>query len=226
MSGPSPPSAPSRGGNASGPFYPLVRSPGPSTAGRFTTTMTFSETPQPITPVSPRRLANHNRSYYVRLTDGSSPGKVCHFLDSSASYTGRGYVRDFGLRSLRRPRPPRQPPRGSHRVRTADLNTPSFRSFIGPGRPVIPVYGQLSRGFFRHPWLLLHIPSRQRLWLDFHQLVTHHAGRTAPRRPCDWHGPSHGNGTRNRTAWRSPPSPGPSPPAHPCPSAAPGWCCL
>jgi len=103
------------------------------------TTMASSETPWFVTAVSPCRLADQSRSYYVSNTNGSSPGKMIDFRPSPASLTNVGYVQDFGFRKLRLPHPRHQPSRGSHRVQAVTLYTSSFRSFIGSASVLIPI---------------------------------------------------------------------------------------
>ena len=101
--------------------------------------MASSETPWSVTVVSPRRLADQSRSYYVDNTNGSSPGKMISFRPSPASYTDVDYVQDFGFRKLRLPNPRHQPPRGSHQVQAVTSYTSSFRSFIGSVSASFPI---------------------------------------------------------------------------------------
>ena len=103
------------------------------------TTMASSETPWFVTAVSPCRLADQSRSYYVSDTNGFSPGKMIDFRPSPASLTNVGYVQDFGFRKLRLPHPRHQPSRGSHRVQAVTLYTSSFRSFIGSVSASFPI---------------------------------------------------------------------------------------
>ena len=162
-------------------FYPQTQSPESSSARHFTTTMASSETPRFITIMSPCRLADQSRSYYVSNPNGSSPGKVIDFLCSSASYTNVIYVQDFGLRKLRLPCPRRQPARGSHQVQTANLTTSSFRSFIGPASAFLPLgrFHRVSLGTLDFSTRSLLKGPRP----DFHQLANYHAGHTAKPRP-------------------------------------------
>jgi len=101
--------------------------------------MASSESPWSVTVVSPRRLADQSRSYYVSDTNGFSPGKMIDFRPSPASFTGVGYVQDFGFWKSRLPHPQHQPSRGSHQVQAVTLYTSSFRSFIGSVSASFPI---------------------------------------------------------------------------------------
>jgi len=106
------------------------------------------QTPWLLTVLSPSRLADQSRYYYVSDTNGSSLGKVINFLHPPASRTCADYVQDFGFRKSELPHPRHKPSRGSQQVQTVNSYTSSFRSFIGPASAVFPIgsFHQVSSG--------------------------------------------------------------------------------
>jgi hypothetical protein len=159
-------------------FSPPSQSLGSTSARRFTTTMVSSASLWLITTMSPWRLADHCRNYYVSDSNGSSPGKVIDFLPSPTSFTHVDYAQDFGFRKSELPHPRHQPSRGLHQVQAGNLSTSSFRSFIGPVLLLFP-FRQLNRVSSG----TLDFSTRSLLQgprPNFHRLANHHAGHT----PC------------------------------------------
>ena len=78
---------------------------------------------------------------------------------------------------------PTKPARDSHQVWVTTLTTASFRFLIGSDIPFIP-RRVICGSFFGHPCLHLHVASFQGSWLDLHQLVNDHAGRTSSKMSC------------------------------------------
>jgi hypothetical protein len=140
-------------------FYPLIQSPGSSSAARFTTTTASSANPLPITVTSLRRLGVRCRSYRRPGTNGPSPGKITGFPCPPTSFT---------LSALRKGYRASVVEGTSPTDKACQRFAPSLGGNFGSGFLQIPHWLPLDRlfppraagrSFFGHPCLHLHVTS-------------------------------------------------------------------
>mgnify|MGYP000927971930 CR=1 FL=1 len=148
-----------------------------SSAAGFTPTMASSEGPLSITATLLCRLGLGCRSYNGPEQTARHRVRSCTFIARSPPLP-KGIRKGYWALIVEGISPF---PLGLPEVHT------EFEQQVWRRLPSDPSLASLHRiippradpgSFFGHPCLCLHIPSFQGLWLDLHQLVHDHAGRT------------------------------------------------